>query len=64
MAPDDSLAAIRRPLYRRVTGEVSPGGTIVVDVGAGQAVEHIGWLVGFVRSDAAATWTSTQGGSR
>lgn len=65
MAPDDSLAAIRGHEYKSVsTGVVAPGRTIVVDVGTGQAFEHTGWLVGFVRSDAAAGWSMTEGGSR
>lgn len=64
MAPDDSLATIGDKDYKSVRGELSPGRTQIVDVGTGQPATHTGWLVGFVRADAAAEWAGTEGGSR
>jgi len=65
MAPDDSLAAVRDHDYKRAsTGEVMPGRTQILDVSTNRAGIHTGWLVGFVRSDAAAEWAHTAGGSR
>ncbi len=64
MAPDDALAAIRDHDSRRVSGEISPGRTQILDVHTTRGDIHTGWLVGFVRADAAAMWGMTEGGSR
>lgn len=64
MAPDDSLAAIRSPTPKHVNGLMSSGYTDILDLGSAQVSSHTGWLVGFVRADAAATWARTEGGSR